>query len=95
MIVARIEIWPGGDARALREIDRVTIVNVGETTEGYHLYEARHAGEVVRFRHRRTDGPGVLLTKAYGAFIDHGEPDPLADAAALEEYQNAWPPFEG
>ena len=91
MIVARIEIWPRGDSRALREIERVTIVNVGRSGEGYHLYEARHAGLVAAFRHRRADGATVLLTRALAALLERGEPDPLAGAAASEATDESGP----
>lgn len=98
MIVARIEIWPHGDSRALREIDRVTIVNVGAASEGNHLYEARHAGLIATFRHRCADGAAVLLTRALAALVERGEPDPLSDGAAreeLEEQLSATPSLPG
>lgn len=95
MIVIRIEVWPRGDARGLRQIKRLTIVNIGEAPEGYHLYEARDSDRVVRFRHRRSQGPEVLLTVAFAALLERGEPDPLSAAADDEEYADAWPPFDG
>jgi hypothetical protein len=64
MLVARIELWPYGDSRALRQIAAVTIVNVGYDEDGYHAYEARSEARVVRLRHRRADGPLTLLRLA-------------------------------
>jgi hypothetical protein len=84
MIVVRIEIWPGGDSRGLREIDRLTIVNVGPDRKCWFVYEARHQADVARLRHRRQQGVDALLTKAFAALLEEGVPDVLADAAACE-----------
>jgi hypothetical protein len=40
MIVVRVELWPYGDPRPLRQIALLGIVNVGPDGDGRHAYEA-------------------------------------------------------
>jgi hypothetical protein len=82
MLVARIEIWPGGDPRPLRQIALLAIVNVGgPDDDGLHSYEARFEGRLARLKHRQSDGPLVLLGLALEALLLDTEPDPLAGDA--------------
>jgi hypothetical protein len=72
VLVVRVEIWPGGDARALRQIEVLTIVNVGLVERGEHVYEARHAGAVAEVRHRQSDGALELVSRAINALAALG-----------------------
>jgi hypothetical protein len=78
MIVVRVELWPGGDPRPLHQIAILAIVNVGRERRGFHAYEARAEGRMVRLRHRQSDGPLILVAKAIRALGKATEPDPLA-----------------
>jgi hypothetical protein len=90
MLVVRIEIWPGGDSRAQRQIEALTIVNIGPAGVGWHAYEARHDGGVAPVRHRQAEGALVLVARAIDALELTAELDPLAasDPEALPEW--AW-----
>lgn len=92
MIVARVEIWPHGDPRALRQIAAIGIVNVGPEGGGYHAYEARCEGRVVRLRHREADGPLTLLRLAIGALeADDGRNDIAVGAADALGHRHGCP----
>ena len=67
MLVARVEIWPGGDSRAQQQIEALTIVNVGLAKPGWHAYEIRHDGRLAQVRHRQVDGALVLVARAIDA----------------------------
>ena len=67
MLVVRVEIWPGGDSRAQRQIEALTIVNVGSAEPGWHAYETRHDGRLAHVRHRQGDGALVLIARAIDA----------------------------
>jgi hypothetical protein len=82
MIVVRVELWPFGDSRPLRQIAILGIVNVGPECDGWHAYEVRCDGKVAPLRHRRPDGALVLVARAIAA-LETAELDPLA--AGLEE----------
>jgi hypothetical protein len=75
MLVVRVEIWPGGDPRAVRQIAMLGVTNIGQFADGWHLYEARLDGRVANVRHRRADGPLVLVTRAIAALVERSEPD--------------------
>jgi hypothetical protein len=79
MLIVRLEIWPRGDARALRQIAALSITNVGAASDGEHLYEVRSEGRIAQCRHSRADGPLVLLSRALAALQTASEPDPAAD----------------
>jgi hypothetical protein len=78
MLVVRVEIWPGGDSRAQRQIEILTIVNVGPSGAGWHAYEARSDGGVAHVRHRQIDGALALVARAIDALELTAELDPLA-----------------
>jgi len=78
MIIARVELWPGGDPRALRQIAIVGIANVGIEADGRHRYEARSEGRVAVLTHRQRDGVLMLLARAILALAKETEADPLA-----------------
>lgn len=78
MIVVRVELWPGGDSRPLRQIAILGIVNVGAEGDGRHAYEARFEGRMTRLSHDRADGALALVARAIDAFADGSEPDPRA-----------------
>lgn len=67
MLVVRVEIWPGGDSRVLRQIDVLTIVNVGLAEHGEHAYEARRGDGLANIRHRQSDGALALVARAIDA----------------------------
>jgi hypothetical protein len=75
MLIVRVEIWPGGDPRALRQVALLSVTNVGQFADGWHLYEARHAGSTANLRHRQSDGPLVLVARAIAALAERSEPD--------------------
>lgn len=78
MLVVRVEIWPGGDSRAQRQIEALTIVNVGSAEPGWHAYETRHDGRLAQVRHRQGDGALVLVARAIDALGLTAEVDVLA-----------------
>jgi hypothetical protein len=78
VIVVRVEIWPKGDSRSLRQIESLTIVNLGPADDGLHAYEARGQDRVARLTHRRTDGALVLVARAIEALEYSGDTDPLS-----------------
>lgn len=78
MLVVRVEIWPSGDSRAQRQIEALTIVNVGPAGPGWHAYEARHDGGVALVRHRQVEGALVLVARAINALELTAELDVLA-----------------
>lgn len=78
MIVVRVELWPGGDPRPLRQIAILGIVNVGPEPDGRQAYEARFEGRITRLSHQRADGALVLVARAIEALSDRTEADPLA-----------------
>jgi hypothetical protein len=78
MLVVRVEIWPGGDSRAQRQIEALTIVNVGLAEPGWHAYETRHDGRLAHVRHRQVDGALVLVARAIHALGLTAEIDVLA-----------------
>jgi hypothetical protein len=78
VIVVRVELWPGGDPRPLRQIAILGIVNVGPDGEGRHSYEARLGGRITRLSHNRADGALALVARAIEALALGSEPDPSA-----------------
>lgn len=82
MIVVRVELWPGGDPRPLRQIAILGIVNVGLEPDGRHAYEARFDGRITRLSHDRADGALALVARAIDALAEDSEPDPLAAPSA-------------
>lgn len=78
MIVVRVELWPGGDPRPLRQIAILGIVNVGPEGDGRHIYEARADGRVARLSHVRSDGALALVARAIAALGEGSGPDPRA-----------------
>lgn len=78
MIVVRIELWPGGDPRPLRQIAILGIANVGPGVGSTHVYEARAAGRIARLSHDRADGALALVAQAIDALARGSQPDPLA-----------------
>jgi hypothetical protein len=78
VIVVRVELWPGGDPRPLRQIAILGIVNVGLEPEGRHAYEARYDGRITRLSHDRADGALALVARAIDALAEGSEPDPQA-----------------
>ncbi len=80
MIVVRVELWPRGDSRTLRQIELLSIVNVGlgPAVDGRHTYEARRKGLIARLHHDQADGALVLVARAIDALAAGSEPDPLA-----------------
>lgn len=83
MMVVRVELWPGGDPRPLRQIAILGIVNVGPEADGRHAYEARFEGRITRLSHRQADGALTLVARAIAALVQGSERDPLA--ADLED----------
>jgi hypothetical protein len=83
MIVVRIELWPLGDPRPLRQIAILGIVNVGPEPDGRDSYEARFEGRITRLSHDRADGALALVARAIDALANGSEPDPRA--ARLDE----------
>jgi hypothetical protein len=81
VLVVRVELWPFGDPRTLRQIALLGIVNVGPGPEGRHVYEARCEGRVVRLVHERAAGPLVLVARAIAALAEGSEPDPKASTS--------------
>jgi hypothetical protein len=77
MLVVRVEIWPGGDSRGQRQIEALTIVNVGVAEQGWHAYEIRHDGRLAQVRHRQVDGALVLVARAINALKQAPEIDAL------------------
>lgn len=67
MLVIRIELWPGGDARRLRSIELLTIVNVGWLDDERCRYEVRLGEDLARVKHRRSDGAVALTARALSA----------------------------
>lgn len=78
MIIVRVELWPGGDPRTLRQIELLSIVNVGHDGLGRHSYEARHDGRIVSLSHDRADGALALVARAIEALAEGSEADPRA-----------------
>lgn len=78
MIVVRVELWPYGDPRPLRQIALLGIVNVGPDGDGRHAYEARFEGRITRLSHDRTDGALALVARAIHALAEGSEQDPKA-----------------
>lgn len=78
MIIVRVELWPGGDARTLRQIEVLSIVNVGPDDDGRHSYEARHDGRIVSLSHDRANGALALVARALEALGEGSEADPRA-----------------
>lgn len=76
MIIVRVELWPGGDPRSLRQIELLSIVNVGPDADGRHSYEARHDGRIARLRHDRADGALALVARAIESLAEGSEADP-------------------
>jgi hypothetical protein len=66
MLVVRVEIWPRGDARALRQIEVLTIGNVGLAGRPENGYEARHGGDLAGFSTVRAMGLWRLATGLLG-----------------------------
>lgn len=85
MLIVGVEIWPGGDPRAPRQVALLSVTNVGQFADGWHLYEARHAGSTANLRHRRSDGPLVLVARAIAALAERPEDDPLALSGVDDE----------
>ena len=86
MIVVRVELWPGGDSRPLRQIAILGIVNIGPEGDGRHAYEARLEGRIARLAHAQADGALALVARAIDALAEGSEADPRArldDADAL------------
>ncbi|HYK95255.1 MAG TPA: hypothetical protein VE011_05215 [Candidatus Dormibacteraeota bacterium] len=77
-MIVRIELWPGGDPRPLRQIAILGIVNVGLGGDGQHEYEARYEGRITRLSHDRADGALVLVARAIDALAEGSDPDPKA-----------------
>lgn len=93
MLIVRVELWPRGDSRSLQQIELISIVNVGESHDGIYEYEARGNGDVVRLRHRRTDGALPLVARAIRALTESAEADPLSvDANRLYIHFSGWEP---
>jgi hypothetical protein len=78
MIVVRVELWPYGDPRPLRQIALLGIVNVGPDGDGRHAYEARFEGRITRLSHDRADGALALVARAIDALAQGSESDPKA-----------------
>jgi hypothetical protein len=91
VIVVRVEIWPFGDPRPLRQIALLGIVNVGPSGDGRHTYEAHFEGRITRVSHKRADGALVLVARAIDALAEGSEPDPLVPASAEVEAAIAEP----
>lgn len=89
MIVVRVELWPGGDPRPLRQIAILGIVNVGPAAGGRHAYEVRSDGRITRLSHDRADGALALVARAIDALVERSEPDPMAEG--LEDPDLATP----
>jgi|GEM_PF-925310 hypothetical protein len=89
MIVVRVELWPGGDPRPLKQIAILGIVNVGSAGDGRHAYEARFEGRIAHLSHRRGDGALGLVARAIEALSEGTEPDPLATALDSPDVQLA------
>jgi len=70
VIVVRVELWPGGDPRPLRQIAILGIVNVGPDGKGRHSYEARFEGRITRLSHNRADGALALVARAIEALAE-------------------------
>lgn len=79
MLVVRVEIWPGGDPRPLRQIAVLCIVNVGPESDGRFAYEARNDGRIARLVHDRADGALTLVARAIDALAGGSVPDPKAE----------------
>jgi hypothetical protein len=87
VIVVRVELWPFGDPRPLRQIAILGIVNVGPDGDGRHSYEVRFEGRVTRLSHDRADGVLALVARAIDALAEGSELDPLAaEPAELEPH---------
>lgn len=78
VIIVRVELWPRGDPRSLRQIAILGITNVGPGEGGLHAYEVRSEGRVARLRHYRADGALALVARSITALAE-AEPDALAE----------------
>lgn len=86
MLVVRVELWPGGDSRVLRQIAATTIVNVGRTRGAKHHYEVRSLGLLAEVRHLQSDGALKLVERSIAALERAAVADPLAGwPGALDE----------
>jgi hypothetical protein len=86
MIVVRVELWPHGDPRPLRQIALLGIVNVGRDGDGRHTYEARFEGRITRLSHDRADGALALVARAIAALAEGSEPDTRAQLGQEDEH---------
>jgi hypothetical protein len=77
VIVVRVELWPGGDPRPLRQIAILGIVNLGSEGSGRYAYEARAEGRISKLSHLRSDGALILVARAIEALAEESQPDPL------------------
>lgn len=66
MLVVRVEVWPGGDEKRRREIDRIEIGNVSNLAP-VSDYEVRRDRATAMVRgHERSAGAWLLIRRAMG-----------------------------